>query len=125
MCRAAPGPGWRGGRADRRPESRLPLSRLRPRRREVSQCEPGRRTGFAPFSISRWLKIDRCPTPSIVAQPSRSRCRWKSSAKLLADASETALAELIPLTAEQLAQVDTGIQDVLPNIAPLRQPLGD
>jgi hypothetical protein len=58
--------------------------------------ELGRRTGFAPSTISRWLKIDRCPTLKIALQMEVVDI---GRAKLLADAPETALAELIPLAA--------------------------
>src|SRR5258708_188540 len=58
--------------------------------------ELGRRTGFAPSTISRWLKIDRCPPLKIALQMGVVDI---GRAKLLADAPETALAELIPLAA--------------------------
>jgi hypothetical protein len=58
--------------------------------------ELGRRTGFAPSTISRWLKIDRCPPLKMALQ---TEVLDIGRAKLLADAPETALAELIPLAA--------------------------
>jgi hypothetical protein len=58
--------------------------------------ELGRRTGFAPSTISRWLKIDRCPPLKTALQ---TEVVDIGRAKLLADAPETALAELIPLAA--------------------------
>jgi DNA-binding transcriptional ArsR family regulator len=58
--------------------------------------ELGRRTGFAPSTISRWLKIDRCPPLKRALQ---TEVVDIGRAKLLADAPENALAELIPVAA--------------------------
>ncbi|HEV7665144.1 MAG TPA: helix-turn-helix domain-containing protein [Chloroflexota bacterium] len=58
--------------------------------------ELGRRTGFAPSTISRWLKIDRCPQ---LKHALESEVLDIGRAKLLADAPVTALAELIPQAA--------------------------
>jgi hypothetical protein len=56
--------------------------------------ELGRRTGFAAPTISRWLKIDRCPPLKCALQ---AEALDIGRAKLLTDAPEEALAELIPL----------------------------
>jgi DNA-binding transcriptional ArsR family regulator len=56
--------------------------------------ELGRRTGFAPSTISRWLKIDRCPP---LKEALQMEVLDIGRAKLLADAPTAALAELIPL----------------------------
>jgi hypothetical protein len=45
----------------RRATERLAATRLGVR-------ELGRRTGFAPSTISRWLKIDRCPLLKMALQ---------------------------------------------------------
>jgi hypothetical protein len=54
--------------------------------------ELSRRTGFAASTISRWLKIDRC---AILKQALESEAVDIGRAKLLADAPESALADLI------------------------------
>jgi transcriptional regulator with XRE-family HTH domain len=56
--------------------------------------ELGRRTGFAPSTISRWLKIDRSP---LLKHALATEALDIGRAKLLADAPETALTELIQL----------------------------
>jgi DNA-binding transcriptional ArsR family regulator len=56
--------------------------------------ELSRRTGLAPSTISRWLKIDRLPP---LKRALASDALDIGRAKLLADAPETALAELIQL----------------------------
>ena len=56
--------------------------------------ELGRRTGFAPSTISRWLKIDRSP---VLKHALATEALDIGRAKLLADAPETALTELIQL----------------------------
>jgi DNA-binding transcriptional ArsR family regulator len=56
--------------------------------------ELGRRTGFAPSTISRWLKIDRSP---VLKHALVTEALDIGRAKLLADAPETALTELIQL----------------------------
>jgi hypothetical protein len=56
--------------------------------------ELGRRTGFAPSTISRWLKIDRSP---VLKHALATETLDIGRAKLLADAPETALTELIQL----------------------------
>jgi len=56
--------------------------------------ELSRRTGFAPSTISRWLKIDRRPT---LKHALATDALDIGRAKLLADAPETALAYLIQL----------------------------
>ena len=56
--------------------------------------ELGRRTGFAPSTISRWLKIDRSP---VLKHALATEALDIGRAKLLADAPETALNELIQL----------------------------
>jgi ParB family chromosome partitioning protein len=54
--------------------------------------ELGRRTGLAPSTISRWLKIHRCPA---LKQALESDALDIGRAKLLADAPPAALPELI------------------------------
>jgi hypothetical protein len=58
--------------------------------------ELARRTGFAPSTISRWLKIDRCPP---LKKAVETEALDIGRAKLLADAPASALHELIPLAA--------------------------
>jgi transcriptional regulator with XRE-family HTH domain len=58
--------------------------------------ELGRRTGFAPSTISRWLKIERSP---ILKRALQTEGLDIGRAKLLADAPESALGDLIPLAA--------------------------
>jgi hypothetical protein len=56
--------------------------------------ELGRRTGFAPSTISRWLKIDRCPALKRALQ---TEALDIGRAKVLADAPQAALSDLIPI----------------------------
>jgi DNA-binding transcriptional ArsR family regulator len=64
--------------------------------------ELSRRTGFAPSTISRWLKIDRVPIlKSALANDALDIGR----AKVLADAPDTALPDLIAL-APRLTRAD-------------------
>jgi DNA-binding transcriptional ArsR family regulator len=56
--------------------------------------ELGRRTGFAPSTISRWLKIDRS---AVLKQALATEALDIGRAKLLVDAPEIALTELIQL----------------------------
>ena len=56
--------------------------------------ELSRRTGYAPSTISRWLKIDRCPS---IKQALESDAVDIGRAKLLTDAPEAALQELVRL----------------------------
>src|SRR5438270_1053758 len=64
--------------------------------------ELSRRTGFAPSTISRWLKIDRMP---VLKGALAADALDIGRAKLLADAPETALAELIQV-ALRLSRAD-------------------
>jgi transcriptional regulator with XRE-family HTH domain len=64
--------------------------------------ELGRRTGFAPSTISRWLKIDRS---AALKHALATEALDIGRAKLLADAPEAALTELIPL-APRISRAD-------------------
>jgi hypothetical protein len=64
--------------------------------------ELSRRTGFSASTISRWLKIDRC---AILKQALESEILDIGRAKVLADAPETALADLVQV-APRLSRTD-------------------
>jgi IS30 family transposase len=64
--------------------------------------ELSRHTGFSASTISRWLKIDRC---AILKQALESELVDIGRAKVLADAPETALADLIQL-APRISRAD-------------------
>jgi hypothetical protein len=81
--------------------------------------ELGRRTGFAASTISRWLKIDRCPP---LKKALESGALDIGRAKLLADAPEWALAELIP-QAPALSRADLARRVAAMRISAASEPM--